>query len=67
MRETIENTTSSKFYRIKTVIPHKFDYGFDCYLCPREGVCQKHDACNQTKGLIRNWKEFRKKQYKEKR
>ena len=42
-------------------------YTRDCGVCPRCDVCRKHDKCNQTKGKLRNWKEFRKNQWKEKK
>ena len=49
------------------IIKHAhYVYEVDCGVCSRYGVCRKHDRCNQTKGLIRNWKEFRLTQFKQK-
>jgi hypothetical protein len=39
-----------------------------CWRCPtkkNKRKCRKHEACRPNKGIIRNWKEYRKTQWKE--
>jgi hypothetical protein len=60
MKETIKNTTNSSVYN-KLYKEHLFDYYGLCPYCPFNG------GCNRGFGVMenRNWKKFRKTQYKE--
>lgn len=61
-KETIKNTTNHKFYKVKNLGLFKWDDS--CEICKRYGVCKPKHGCKPFKGLIRNWKEYRKTQYK---
>jgi len=63
MKETTRNTTDKRIYKI---LNYDFDYYWDCYGCPRSNTQRqcKMNNCNGTRNVKRNWKEFRKKQYK---
>lgn len=63
-KETQKNTTSRKFYKVKMLDLHPLD-GVDCALCSMWKVCNSKSGCKPNKNQLRNWKEFRKTQYKE--
>lgn len=67
MKETKENTTNRRVYKILNLELDPYD---DCWGCPydrhkgKKSKYKKCHKCHPLKGTNHNWKEFRKKQYK---
>jgi len=62
-RNKLNNCHTNKEYKVYSgAFPHLYD--IECAFCKRCSICRMHEFCRPTKGKIRNWKEFRKTQYK---
>lgn len=59
-KETTKNTTNNSVYN-KLYTKHLFDYYGLCPYCPVNGGCNRGYGAAEN----RNWKKFRKTQYKE--
>lgn len=65
IKQILDTTSDRRTYKILHeygTIPYWLAY--ECWCCKRYYVCKKHEKCRPLKGLNRNWKEFRKTQYK---
>jgi len=63
-RKKLEKTTNRREYKL--IKQYVYPYDMECGICPRYHKHLKCKRCNpnSTNGMIRNWKEFRKTQYK---
>ena len=62
-RKRLDAAANGREWHIVKHVPHMYE--LECCVCPRYGVCRKHDRCSMTKGMIRNWKEFRRTRWRE--
>lgn len=61
-QEKLKNVKTGREYKIiLTSLPPYFE---GCAFCDRYSSCRKHEFCRPNKGKIRNWKEYRKTQWK---
>ena len=63
-KEKLKTCQTNKEYKVYNL--DLKDWGIDCCLCwnCNRGCKRKHFTCKERKGRNKNWKEFRKTQFK---